>query len=212
MRHSGLLMEERRSKLSQFDKRSAAPFTAPSARAGIVAAQGVQQLAFTGRRKFNPLRLGPRRAWSESERPLQGDEFRAADVAFGSAAPVRDYRMQPFGRALVAVVGRHARTTAVASNSHLLDGLGEGPNRTGRSPRKPPLAPMGRPATTGRAISPAHSRHSRCTARQRTFAAITGRPRADLRQRPLQGSSAGGVTLVRPNLSWAAFASGGRAR
>jgi hypothetical protein len=53
------------------------------------------------------------------------------------AASVRDYRMQPFGRELV--------TTAVA-NHHLLDGLGEGhvPNRTGRSPRKPLLAPMGR--------------------------------------------------------------------
>jgi hypothetical protein len=46
---------------------------------------------------------------------------------------------------LVAVVGRHARTTAVA-NSDLLDDLGEGqvPKWTGRSPRKPPQAPLGR--------------------------------------------------------------------
>jgi hypothetical protein len=33
--------------------------------------------------------------------------------------------MQPFGRELVAVVSRRARTTAVA-NSDLLDDLGEG--------------------------------------------------------------------------------------
>ena len=39
--------------------------------------------------------------------------------------PVRDSRMQPFGRELVVVVGRHGRTTAVA-NSDLLDGSGEG--------------------------------------------------------------------------------------
>jgi len=33
--------------------------------------------------------------------------------------------MQPFARELVAVVDRHARTTAVA-NADLLDGFGEG--------------------------------------------------------------------------------------
>lgn len=42
------------------------------------------------------------------------------------------------------VDGRHARTIAV--NSDLLDDLGEGqvPKWTGHSPRRPPLAPMGR--------------------------------------------------------------------
>ena len=63
----------------------------------------------------------------------------------GSAAPVRDNRMQPIGRELVAVLGRHARTTAVAK-SDLLDALCDGqvPKWTSHSPRKPPLAPMGR--------------------------------------------------------------------
>jgi hypothetical protein len=41
--------------------------------------------------------------------------------------------MQPFGRELVEVVDRHARTTAIA-NSDSLDGFGEGevPRWTGR--------------------------------------------------------------------------------
>ena len=45
---------------------------------------------------------------------------------------------------ITEVVRRHARTTAIA-NSELLDGFGEGqvPRWTGRSPRKPPLAPLG---------------------------------------------------------------------
>ena len=47
------------------------------------------------------------------------------EVCNGSAAPFHDFRMQSFGRELVAVVGRRARTTAVA-NSDLLDGLCEG--------------------------------------------------------------------------------------
>jgi hypothetical protein len=53
--------------------------------------------------------------------------------------------MQPLRRELVAVVGRQARTTAIA-NSDLLDGFGEGqvPRWTGRSPRKPSQAPSGR--------------------------------------------------------------------
>ena len=43
----------------------------------------------------------------------------------GPVASVRDSRMQSIGREVVAVVNRHARTTAVAT-SDLFDGNGEG--------------------------------------------------------------------------------------
>ena len=66
----------------------------------------------------------------------QSPDQKIAKDGIGSAAPVRDFQMQPFGRELVAVVGRHSRTTAVA-NSDLPDGFGEGqvPKWTGRSPK-----------------------------------------------------------------------------
>ena len=52
------------------------------------------------------------------------DQQRSAD-RFGSAAPVRDHRMQPFGSDFFAIVGRHARTTALAL-ANFLRGVGEG--------------------------------------------------------------------------------------
>jgi len=59
------------------------------------------------------------------ERPLRGGRFRAGNVAEGSAALVRDHRIQPFGSEIVAIVGRHARTTAAAITA-FLGGVGEG--------------------------------------------------------------------------------------
>ena len=43
----------------------------------------------------------------------------------GSEAPARDLRMQPFGRELVGIVGRYARTTAGAGPDWL-GGFSEG--------------------------------------------------------------------------------------
>jgi|SRR5665213_2325036 len=53
--------------------------------------------------------------------------------------------MQTFGLEIVAIVGRRARTTAVAITD-FCGGIGERqvPRWTGRSLRKPPPAPMGR--------------------------------------------------------------------
>jgi hypothetical protein len=62
----------------------------------------------------------------------RGGDCRLSDVeviepgdSCGSAASAREFRMQSFGRELVAAVGRHARMTAVAKPD-LLGGLGEG--------------------------------------------------------------------------------------
>ena len=49
----------------------------------------------------------------------------ALNVAVGSAVPVRDHRMQPFGSEFFAIIGRHARTTALAL-ANFLRGMGEG--------------------------------------------------------------------------------------
>ncbi len=93
-------------------------------------------------------------------------------VSNGSA-PVRDFRMQPFGRELVAVVGRHGRTTAIAYFD-LLDGIGEGqvPRWTGHSPRKRPQAPLGRQRPVG------PKRNSRSIGPERCLAlAVARRPK-----------------------------------
>ena len=50
---------------------------------------------------------------------------KVARGSFGSAAPVRSRRMQPFGTEIVETVGRPPRTTAVAI-SDLPGGSGEG--------------------------------------------------------------------------------------
>ena len=94
-------------------------------------------------------------------------------VSNGSA-PVRDFRMQPFGRELVAVVGRHGRTTAIAYFD-LLDGIGEGqvPRWTGHSPRKRPQAPLGRGRVkTPNEVCVAGLQRSAC---QRPFKSISTR-------------------------------------
>jgi len=53
--------------------------------------------------------------------------------------------MPPFGHKIEAIVSSHTRTTD-ATITDFLDGVDEGqvPRYTGRSPRKPPPAPMGR--------------------------------------------------------------------
>ena len=48
-----------------------------------------------------------------SHRPLFGGPTRLPCGGFGSAAPVRDFRMQPFTRDLDTVVGCHPRATTV---------------------------------------------------------------------------------------------------
>ena len=97
---------------------------------------------------FPPLRGLLQLAVHLSDRRLWGDKFGAVNVANGSGVPIRNFRMQPFGRKLVAVVEGQARTTAIA-NADLLDDIGEGQvsKWSGLSPRKLPRAPLGRPVT-----------------------------------------------------------------
>lgn len=119
--------------------RSGEPARSQSERCAAVALSAAYRRVPAARRPpLGELRHG-------SDRQVRGGGIDIADVSSGSAAPVRDFQMQPFGRELAAVVGRHSRTTAV-SNSDLPDGLGEGqvPKWTGRSPSRPPRAPLGR--------------------------------------------------------------------
>jgi len=53
---------------------------------------------------------------------LQKDALNASN---GSAASVRGYRMQPLDPELVAIVGRHVRTSAVVITD-FVGGVGEG--------------------------------------------------------------------------------------
>jgi hypothetical protein len=90
--------------------------------------------------------LYPRfRSTAGAERPLSDLEITKVNYRSGSAAPVRDHRMQTFGLEIVAIVGRRARTTAVAITD-FRGGVRERqvPKWTGRSLVKPPPAPMGR--------------------------------------------------------------------
>ena len=63
--------------------------------------------------------------WCLNRGPLRGHQAGRTNVASGSSVPVGDFRMQPFGPEIVAMVDRHARTTAVAINDFLA-GAGEG--------------------------------------------------------------------------------------
>jgi hypothetical protein len=56
---------------------------------------------------------------------LCGCVFGPVNADKGSAATVRDQRIQPFGAEIAENVGRHPRTTAVAISA-LSDGNGEG--------------------------------------------------------------------------------------
>ena len=58
-------------------------------------------------------------------RLLEGAQLSRSGARTGSAVPVRDHRMQPFGSEFFAIVGRHARTTALAL-ANFLRGVGEG--------------------------------------------------------------------------------------
>ena len=59
------------------------------------------------------------------ESPLRGIQTAGLYDGTGSSVPVGAFRMQPFGPEIVAMVGRRARTTAVAINDFLA-GAGEG--------------------------------------------------------------------------------------
>jgi len=48
------------------------------------------------------------------QRQLSEGRIAKTEDRFGSSVPVGDFRMQPFGPEIVAMVDRHARTTAVA--------------------------------------------------------------------------------------------------
>jgi hypothetical protein len=50
----------------------------------------------------------------EESGPAVGQLWSGPTGRYGSAAPVRDHGMQPVSPEIVAIVGRHARTTAVA--------------------------------------------------------------------------------------------------
>ena len=60
-----------------------------------------------------------------AEGQVSGCDLRNVWDRCGSSEPVGDFRMQPFGPEIVAMVDRHARTTAAAIND-LLVGAGEG--------------------------------------------------------------------------------------
>jgi hypothetical protein len=99
-----------------------------------------------GNAELSAISLYPRfRSTAGAERPLSDLEITKVNYRSGSAAPVRDHRMQTFGLEIVAIVGRRARTTAVAITD-FRGGVCERqvPKWTGRSLVKPPPAPMGR--------------------------------------------------------------------
>ena len=82
--------------------------------------QAVASIALSAARRRVPSAVGLLQlAVSALDRQLCGDEIRSTYVADGSAVPVRDHRMPPFDSDFVAIVGQHARMTAVAITDFL---------------------------------------------------------------------------------------------